>query len=118
MPLGSFATITDLSTATGKIAYLATNATTFQTVLNVASGSGFLTGIMSFAINVSVAAYIKVTIDGTVQLDGADYFNSCVSSSGMSSGLNCIHRFNSSLKVEVKNSAAQYTRTYVAYTLE
>lgn len=90
----------------------------YATILNVASGAGFLTGISFIALVTSNAdPTCKITIDGTLQMNGE------VVARGNTGGLNgyglgCIHRFNSSLKVEVACPDTNPVRCAVAYTLE
>ncbi|MBA7575479.1 hypothetical protein ES708_17309 [subsurface metagenome] len=89
------------------------------TVLFVASGSGFLTGISTVcSSDVASLCNITITIDG-VALD--IYIPSIQASTNDSSGsgLSCIMRFNTSLKVEANvTSEGATAHVAVAYTLE
>jgi len=99
-------------------AFLRSNSNSLVTVLNIASGIGFLTGIfINNTIDGSVVN-IKVTIDGTVRFLEASRILESITEGGSYGSFPCCHRFASSLLVEVKTSAADWTNTSVMYTLE
>lgn len=74
----------------------------YVTVLNVASGSGFLTGISGcFYVAGNDNLDVKVTIDGTL-LTGEHMLLNIVDATNMSSGFSYIARYETSLLVEAK----------------
>lgn len=105
----------------------AVTASTWLTVLDL-TASGYLTGLRVFADDAdsaSVTLDLKITINGTVQLDtgisggwlgpGGDTKNGEYESS-----LSMLHRFNTTVKIEVRNSAAttRSVNAQVAYLLD
>lgn len=85
--------------------------TTYNTILNV-TGSGYLIGIMLYATN---SGYFRVTLDGVVLVDESPLYGGY----GAAGGIALTMKFNTSLKVEIKNNTAdKSTAGTVAYLLD
>lgn len=92
---------------------------TFADAVNI-SDKGVLTGVsvLYHAVDTNYA-YVKITIDGVVVLPGTVYFGAGDATHiGNNNSLAFFHRFNTSLRVEVKCGASKYAKFCVSYTTD
>ena len=88
------------------------------TVLDI-SGSGFITGISCCTGTSRPSFAIKITIDGVVRFDseisGDPDYRNFISGENEHASISMLHRFNSSLKVEMSGGRGM---TFVSYVLD
>lgn len=109
--------ISDALSSTPKTANAGITLATFSTVIEVASGSGFLVSINAVSrLTAATTCNIKITIDGT-PLGDVILASQTGTDRHCGSGLTCLMRYTTSLKVEAKlGSADGSAEINVSYT--
>ncbi len=104
-----------------KMVSLETTSTSFVDLINIADGSGFLTGLYFWGLREATEyLYIKITIDGVVIFDGTQriLLTGFPIDSMQQGTISFLHRFNTSILVEVKTENGSNVVAFFATYLE
>lgn len=92
------------------------------TVLQI-NGAGYLTGITVAQENPGGSVQLRITIDGVIRVDGITpsllpLAKGVGNYATAQNSIAMLHRFNSSLRVDINSSAASVGYAYVSYLLD